>query len=170
MQEVLLLNASEEVLNVIPWTRAFNMLLKGKARRPFGYEDDYEIQTSSGVFRLPTAIVLVSYVRVPHRKAAVNKKNLLRRDNYICQYCGKKLTDKSGTIEHIMPTSRGGKHVWENVAAACWKCNNKKDNKTPQEAGMTLRCVPSAPKRNYIVMQGIDGLSREPWTRWVEVN
>jgi len=167
--KVLLLNHSEEILDVISWQRAVTLLFSGKARKPHGYDDEYEIKTVSGVFRLPSAIVLVSYVRIPYKKAAVNKENVLKRDKFTCQYCGKHLTMSSGTIDHVHPTSRGGRHEWKNVVAACAKCNNKKANQRPEEAGMVLLSHPSVPTRNLIVLTGINPHTLGTWTRWVDL-
>ena len=69
--QVLLLNSSEEVLNVIPWHRAVRLLQKGKANVPYGHEDYYRIATGSGYFELPTALVLVKYVHIPYKNASI---------------------------------------------------------------------------------------------------
>ncbi len=167
--KVLLLNASEEVLDLISWKRAVTLLFSGKARKPSGFEDEYEIKTVNGVFRLPTAIVLVSYVRIPYKRAAVTKENVLKRDNGVCQYCGKTLTISTVTIDHVFPTSKGGKHDWKNVVASCAKCNSKKADKTLEQSGMTLLSTPFVPVRNMIVLQGINLHNSKTWTRWVEV-
>ena len=173
MKKVLLLNASEEVLKVINWQHAVKLMATGKAHKPFGHDDEYEIKTVSGVFRLPTALVLVKYVRIPYRGVAVNKENVLRRDKYQCGFCGKKLSNTTGTVDHIVPQSKGGKHAWTNVVAACKGCNNKKDNLTMKEAeqryGMKLRVEPFVPSRDIIFMVGIDLETHETWSRWVEV-
>ena len=171
--KVLLLNASEEVLNIITWRHAVKLMLTGKAHKPYGYSDEYEIQTVSGVFRLPKALVLVQYVHIPYKNVAVNKKNVLKRDNYTCGYCSKKLSDTTGTVDHVTPTCRGGKHEWLNVVAACKDCNGKKDNLTLKEAGkkygMKLRISPYIPSRDFMILTGINTETHETWTRWVEV-
>lgn len=69
----------------------------------------------------------------------------------MCQYCGKACEPSELTIDHIFPQSRGGsKTSWTNVTTACWKCNNKKGNKTPEEAGMELLSVSSVPKHHLL--------------------
>jgi 5-methylcytosine-specific restriction endonuclease McrA len=168
--KVLLLNKSEEVIDVISWQEAVTKLLSGRATKPSGYTDEYEIRTVRGVFRLPSAIVLVSYVRIPYKRAAVNKENVLKRDGYTCQYCGKRLSNSTGTIDHVFPTSRGGKHEWKNVVASCSRCNNVKSDKTPNEAGMKLLSAPFIPTRDFILLHGLGIHSRETWTRWMRVN
>jgi len=173
VRKVLLLNASEEVLRVITWRHAVKLMLSGKARKPYGHDDEYEIKTMSGVFRLPTALVLVQYVRIPYRSFAVNKENVLRRDNYTCGYCSKSLTNKTGTIDHIVPQSRGGKHKWTNVVSACKKCNNKKDNLTLKEVekkhNLKLKIKPHAPSGDFMILTTVDFETHKTWTRWIEL-
>ena len=166
-KKVLLLNSSEEVLSVINWQRAAILYMTGKAKKPHNYDDYHDISTVSGVFRLPTAIVLVTYVRIPYKKVAVTKENVLKRDGHECQYCGRKMSASEGTIDHVYPKSRGGKHMWANVVAACKPCNNTKDNKTPDEAGMRLRCRSFVPTHDLMVITGYSLRTNTHWTRWV---
>lgn len=90
----------------------------------------------------PSIVRLNLYVRVPYRQTLLSRKNVLRRDGHRCQYCG--VADRL-TIDHVMPKSRGGRDTWENLAAACVPCNNKKGNRTPEEAGMQLARKPFRP-------------------------
>lgn len=170
-KKVLLLNASEEILKVITWRHAVKLMVTGKARKPFGHDDEYEIRTVSGVFRLPTALVLVQYVHIPYRGVAVNKENVLRRDDYTCQFCGRHLSSATGTVDHVTPQSRGGKHEWSNVVASCKPCNNKKDNLTMPEAekrhGMKLRKKPFVPNRGILMVSAININTHETWSRWI---
>lgn len=167
MRKVLLLNASEEVVSVITWERAVTLYALGKARKPYNHDDYYDIQTISGIFQLPTALVLVTFIHIPFKRLAINKDNVLKRDSYECQYCGKRLTGSTGTVDHVLPSSRGGKHKWANVVAACKPCNNLKDNKTPEEARMKLRCRPFVPTRDVLVLMAVDLRTNKSWTRWV---
>lgn len=203
-RKVLLLNQGETVLDVIGWQNAVCLLIKGNAKVPYGYDEHYKIPVSvsaakrmieekkfeatveedeagikRGYFILPTALVLVEYVHIPYRRAAVNKKNVLKRDNHTCGYCGKKLTSSSGTIDHIIPTSRWaefkrkkkvkGKYAnsWKNVVAACRKCNVKKDDKTLDECGMKLQFQPFVPSRDYLIFTTIDTKTAQTWRRWL---
>lgn len=170
--KVLLLNFGESgILSLIEWQRAVCLYLDGRAVKPYNHEDYYDIKTVSGVFRLPTALVLGSYVRVPRRAVAVNRVNVLKRDGYVCQYCGKALTATSGTVDHIVPTCRNGKHSWLNVAAACIHCNNKKDSLTAVEFekkyNKKLRCKPYAPTRDVLMLSSFDVRNKREWDRWV---
>jgi CRISPR/Cas system Type II protein with McrA/HNH and RuvC-like nuclease domain len=85
--------------------------------------------------------VIKSLTRIAYSKHSVHI-----RDNFTCQYCDKKLTQKLATIDHILPKSRGGGNTWENTVTACIPCNNKKDCRTPAEANMKLTRKPSMPK------------------------
>lgn len=202
-RKVLLLNRGESVVDIIDWVTAVCLLIKGNAKAPFGYDDHYKIPISAnsaermkkegqfavdveevdgvkrGFFLLPTAVVLVEYVHIPYKSAAVNLKNVLKRDKYECGYCGKKLTDSNGSIDHIIPRSRWdefkkkgiakGKHVniWKNVVASCKKCNCLKDDRTPAEAGMKLGLKPFVPSRDFLIMHGVNAKTYETWSRWI---
>lgn len=138
LSKVLVLNASYEPLNITTWRRAIVLLLKGKAE---------EIEHNGKLLRedlsLPTVIRLRSYVKMPYKEISLSRRNVLHRDNYTCQYCGIKRHDL--TIDHIVPRSRGGGDQWDNVVAACLKCNVKKGGHTPREAGMPLLTIPRRP-------------------------
>lgn len=169
MKQVLLLNASEEIINVVSWKKAVLMLCLGKAHKPHGYDEIYEIQTANGIFELPKAIVLVQYVHIPYKQAAVTKLNVLKRDGYECAYCGQKLGYKAATVDHIIPRCRGGKHIWKNVVIACKKCNNFKDDKTPEAVGLKLRKRPTVPAANFVRAMVINDEARRVWSRWMKV-
>jgi len=168
-RKVLLLNLSEEVLGVITWKEAVQKVERGVARRPYGHDEQYEIKTCGGVYYLPTAIVLIEYKHIPYKRVALTPENLLKRDNYECQYCGEHLNRGTVTMDHIYPESRGGQRTWKNIVAACKTCNNKKDSKTPKEAGMKLRKRPVVPTETLIVMSVIDRSElSSSWERWLE--
>lgn len=166
-KKVLLLNASEEVIAFIDWKKAVCLLFSGKARKPFNYEGEYEIRTTCGVFRLPFAIALVEYVRIPYKKAKLTRENVFRRDKFCCQYCGIGLNASNATLDHVLPVSRGGKDSWENLVASCKKCNTKKSNQTPREARMKLLNEPSLPSNSALVMTIINEETKEIWGRWL---
>lgn len=92
---------------------------------------------------LPTVIRLRSYVKIPYKEISLSRRNVLHRDSYTCQYCSDRRHDL--TIDHILPRSRGGTDNWENVVAACLKCNVKKGDRTPREANMPLLSTPKRP-------------------------
>lgn len=140
---VLLLNASYEELGRLSVQKAIRLLALGKA---VVHEAD-ESRERLRLWAYPKVIKLVYYVKVAYDKIygapAFSRRGVLIRDGYECAYCG----GRASTIDHIMPRSRGGANDWSNTIASCFSCNNKKDNKTPKEAGMKLRFEPRIPKR-----------------------
>lgn len=113
----------------------------GKAELVSSVDNKY-INTVYRSFVYPSIVRLSLFVRVPFKKIILSRKNILRRDNHRCQYCG---STSALTIDHIIPKSRGGDDTWENLVVACIKCNNKKSDRTPEEAKMTLRTKPKKP-------------------------
>ena len=85
-------------------------------------------------------------MRVPYKQVPLTRRNVLQRDGHICQYCG--FAGEPLSIDHVLPRSRGGGDVWENVTTACLPCNVRKGNRTPREAGMALRREPRRPPEN----------------------
>lgn len=104
------------------------------------------IKTSSRPIPAPDVVVLRNYSARPPTTIGFNRQNLLKRDEHTCQYCGAELPAPKLQVEHVLPRSRGGQTTWTNTVAACKRCNNKKADRTPQEAGMTLRRKPFVPK------------------------
>lgn len=146
---VLLLNFDQSPLNVITMRRALDLMAKNKVY----YEetdDSINIQCLHGTIKIPKVMILKYYVKVPLRKTYPSKKNILRRDKYICQYCTIELTEQNATVDHIVPRQRGGSNSWVNMVAACRDCNLFKGNRTPKEAGMNLLNKPKEPCYNLI--------------------
>ena len=83
------------------------------------------------------------YRRMPRQNRAVSRKSIMLRDRYRCQYCQRPFETKQLTLDHVVPRSRGGGSTWENLVACCHACNNRKADRTPAEAGMTLSRRPS---------------------------
>ena len=147
----LVLNASYEPLRVVNLERAMYYLMSGKAEIVEAY--DKVVRSVSLTFRHPKIIKLVKYVKMKKRYNGVkySRRNILSRDGYLCQYCGIKCTDKSATLDHVHPKSKGGPANWTNIVTACHKCNNKKDDRTPEEANMKLLNIPERPKTTNLV-------------------
>ncbi len=131
---VLVLNASYEAINICNVRRAIKMLVNGVACAE--KESDMEIRSPSVRFRIPSVIRLFRYVRIPRQTVKFSRRNVLLRDQHTCQYCGNKFPAAMLTLDHIEPSSRGGVTSWENVVAACRRCNVTKGNRTPREARM----------------------------------
>jgi len=95
------------------------------------------------VFEAPSVVRLNYFVKVPYRaRASLTRRAVFARDDWTCQYCGR----SAENVDHVIPRSKGGEHVWENVVAACGRCNNRKAHHTLHELGWTLSKQPYAPK------------------------
>jgi 5-methylcytosine-specific restriction endonuclease McrA len=103
------------------------------------------VRTATLEIAIPEVIVLSKYNDVPVRGVAFSRSNLYRRDAYKCQYCGVRPGTQELTIDHVLPRSRGGTSTWTNCVVACVKCNFKKANRTPAEAGFKLSKAPGKP-------------------------
>ena len=135
---VLVLNASYEPLHVTSAKRAITLVQYGVAEVLEAGTD--VVRSPSTVLRVPSVIRLRRYIRRPRvHPVPFNRRNVLRRDTFTCQYCG---AEEDLTLDHVFPRSRGGRHNWENVITACRTCNQRKGNRTPDEAGMPLRTRP----------------------------
>lgn len=149
---VLILNASFEPLHVCSVKRAIHLLMTEVASR---VEDaNAVLRTPSSVVQVPSVVRLNRYVRRPFRqRVSFNRKNLFRRDDHTCQYCGERGNDL--TLDHVLPRSRGGKTTWENVVASCRRCNSRKRDRTPEEANMRLDRPPKAPRFVFTSAYGL---------------
>jgi 5-methylcytosine-specific restriction endonuclease McrA len=139
--EVAVLNYDYTLNNITNWKRALILIEKGKAE-VVKYSETI-IRTTKNVVKVPQIVRLVYMIKnVYKRNIKMSKRNLFLRDGNRCGYCGK-YSDKTKintrlTIDHIFPKSRGGKTTWLNCVSACVDCNNKKGNKTLEEAKMVL--------------------------------
>src|ERR687892_1599267 len=142
MQQVLVLNASYEPLNVTSVRRAHVLVFKGKAE--VIEQLPQPLHSATSTFPWPHVIRLVQYVRVPRAvKRKISRRALFARDGWRCQYCGTS-TGKL-TLDHVVPRSRGGDSVWENVVTSCGPCNLRKGNRLLEEARMDLISSPRPP-------------------------
>ncbi|RPI90689.1 MAG: HNH endonuclease, partial [Planctomycetaceae bacterium] len=108
-------------------------------------DDELFVQAVTFKVRVPEIITLTAYDRVPRNSVAFSRRNIFRRDQYSCQYCGAEPGSEELTIDHVLPRSRGGTSTWENCVLACLDCNARKANRTPAEARMPLRKPPVRP-------------------------
>ncbi|TCD47708.1 HNH endonuclease [Chlorobium sp. N1] len=157
--KVLVLNSSYEPLSVCDAQKAILLLFGGKAV-PVTHHPERFICTVTRSYPMPSIVRLTMFVRLPYKRIMLNRKNILRRDAYQCQYCGR--TEEQLTIDHIIPRSRGGEDSWENLITACRKCNTKKGNRTPKEASMQL--MKKAERPNHLMfMQQLTTAATEDW-------
>ena len=142
MQQVLVLNASFEPLNVCTLRRAHVLVYKGKAE--VIEHLDRPLCSATGRFPWPHVIRLLNYVRVPRMvQRKISRRALFARDGWRCVYCG--TTNGRLTLDHVIPRSRGGDSIWENVVTACAPCNLRKGDRLPHEVQMVLPASPRPP-------------------------
>ena len=142
VQQVLVLNASYEPLNVTTVRRAHVLVFKGKAE--VIEELEQPLRSATGAFPWPHVIRLVQYVRVPRTlQRKISRRALFARDGWRCMYCG--TTTGRLTLDHVVPRSRGGGSVWENVVTSCAPCNLRKGNRLPEELEMHMLVKPRIP-------------------------
>ena len=147
-RNALVLNQNYEPLNVCSGRRAFLLVHRGKAEV---LEDaGQRIRGVDRWFQLPSVIRLSQYVRRPQPRVRLTRREVFARDQQRCQYCGHRGADL--TLDHVQPRHSGGLHVWENLVAACRKCNHRKAGRTPREAGMRLLGEPVRPVATQATM------------------
>lgn len=144
MSDVLMLNASYEPLARISWKRAITLWLDEKVEIVHEYEDRW-IHTVTLKIKMPAVIRLFAYVR-RRRGVRFNRSNVYLRDGGRCQYCGDVVSRAQATWDHVVPRAQGGMSRWENVVVCCQMDNQRKSNRTPEQAGMKLLSKPVRPK------------------------
>lgn len=107
---------------------------------------DNAVHTVRDQIRVPAVIVVVNFAKVPKKRPKLTAKNIRERDGNRCQYTGKLLKSDEGSLDHVLPRSRGGKDTWENLVWSSKDVNARKGNRLPHEAGLKLLSTPRAPK------------------------
>ena len=163
VNHVLVLNASYEPLNVCSTRRAHVLVWKGKAE--VVERHDEPLRTATNTYVRPHVIRLVTYVRVPRSvKRRISRRALFARDGWRCAYCGDGAARL--TLDHVVPRSRGGDSVWENVVTACGPCNLRKGDRLLEETPMHLKRVPSAPSPVLFISLALHRVP-ETWLRYL---
>lgn len=162
MTQTLLLNINFDPLKIIPWQRAMTMFYEGKVEIFEEYEDK-PIRAVSFTFKMPSIVRMLHMVKVRRRLDYVpfTRGNIYASYGYRCQYCGHEYPSKDLTFDHVIPVSQGGKKGWDNIVPACMDCNRKKDNRTPEQAGMHLLRKPHMPKNAPIIKLSV-GIRHAP--------
>jgi len=171
--QTLVLNRLWQPVNVIGIERAFSLLSLDHAQVIYAEDESFRvfdanswflfckdskeitgarvIHTVSQSVIVPSVLLLRSYDRMLLQEMKFNRQNLLERDDYRCQYCGKTFTPKELNMDHVLPRDRGRGTSWENVVTSCIRCNSRKSNRLPKEAGMRLLKEPERPARRPFV-------------------
>lgn len=163
-EPVLLLNANYEPLHICSTKRAMGLLMIGKAEIILNGRGI--IQTPSTTFLRPSVIRLSYMVHRPHPRVKLSKREILRRDHYTCQYCGRKSPNL--TLDHVTPRHLGGAYRWDNLVAACPSCNRRKGGRTASEAKMQLLQPPTEPSATASYLFGRHLESNQDWQRFIE--
>lgn len=149
-EAVLVLNANFEPLNVCDMRRAVGLITTEKASLVLNGRG--EIRSINRAFPRPSIIRLSHMVVHPRPVVRLTRREIFRRDNFTCQYCGKRTLDL--TVDHVLPRHMGGQHVWSNVVAACSACNHRKGGRTLETSGMHLLHHPKEPPASAIYIFG----------------
>ena len=166
---VLVLNVNYVPLNICTVRRAVILVAKSLYRvrnrvKVLEYHRG-QLRTVTSLVDVPSVILLDYMVKKPFLPRKLSRNEVFLRDRFTCQYCGKKYQDKELTLDHVVPRRQDGSHTWENVVAACNRCNRHKAGRTPAEANM-LAQEPRAPDPNpYLILQNRTLL--DEWLRYL---
>ena len=154
---VLVLNANYIPLAICTAKRAICLSVMDKIEILVNY--DAKVHSPSTSMALPSVIKVKEFIHYNSLNVEISRKNIIFRDNHICQYCG----TKKGpiTIDHILPKGRGGNDPGENLVAACQSCNQRKGDRTPEEMGMILRKQPKRPSRIHYYQRHVKALQSD---------
>jgi len=155
-------------LGICSWEDAISSVYTNKAIVEEHYDE--EVHSVSLTMKKPAVIRLRKLIRIVYERIAFvsySKRNVHLRDNFTCQYCGVRKPQKELTVDHVVPEAKGGPTTWENCVSACTDCNYKKDDKTPQEAGMKLLRVPHRPRGFKEIVRVKLGEICELWERYL---
>ncbi len=160
---VLVLNANYEPLNVCNTRRAVGLIVTGKAAMVMngrGY-----IHTVTLAIPRPSIIRLGQMIHRPHQHVKLTRREVFRRDNFTCQYCGRHNTDL--TLDHVLPRHLGGEHTWTNIVAACPACNHHKGARKLEDAHMHLLHPPHEPPSSAVYVFGHHLEENREWEQYI---
>ena len=163
-RKVLVLNQDNTPISICTVQRAFilNFLKKTELVQP---ANGYRLHSVNKSFPMPAVIRLTRYVHIPYKGVALTRQNIFKRDNFNCQYCG---TSKELTLDHVIPKSKGGRSSWDNLITACRRCNTRKGDYTPDQAGISLRSRPFKP--TYLMfLRDYSGYHCDEWHPYLPV-
>jgi 5-methylcytosine-specific restriction endonuclease McrA len=180
---VLVLNRLFQAIHVTSVRRAFCLIYKDEAK---AVEPDYSthdwqrwtdfpvrsgdlaISTPGMQIRVPRVVLLTHLDRLPPHEVRFTRKNIYLRDRNRCQYCGRHFLRRDLNLDHVVPLSRGGRSTWENVVCCCLKCNARKGDRLPAEAGLRLLKKPMKAGWHPIIRFSYSGPAYEAWRNFLE--
>lgn len=163
-EPVLILNVNFEPLHICTTKRALVLVLSGKAEIVVNGRGT--LCSSNAEFEIPSVIKLSYMIKRPRPRISLSKREVLRRDNYTCQYCGRK--SRHLTIDHVIPRRHGGPHSWDNLVAACPQCNRLKGGNLLTEISMSLKCAPREPSPSAAYRFGTHLDHHQEWAQFIE--
>lgn len=177
----LVLNRNWQPVNVATVARALVLLWNESARvvdptdyQTFDWNDWSKLRPEDGdafvqairfQVRVPEIVTLTDYDRMPTASVAFSRRNIFKRDKYVCQYCGNQPGTEELTIDHVVPRAQGGESRWDNCVLACVTCNRDKADRTPKQAGMRIRREPVRPKWKPIYTS--HDVRIESWSKFI---
>lgn len=166
MTRTLVLDMGYQPHRIVSWKRAVTMLFEGKVEVVEEYDED--IRSVSITIKMPAVVRLLRALRGRKRAMKFSRINVMSRDKFRCQYCGRRLPMSKLNYDHVIPRSRGGRTVWENIVTACYRCNDRKGNRSPGEAGMRLLRQPVKPRSlPFVALRFDTGSIPDAWATWV---
>ncbi len=189
-QRVLVLNRLWQAVNIVGVKRAFALLFQDNAKVIHSTDDDFHVLKSDEwidysvahppkddcecvntvyyKIRIPSILILNYYDRLPMKEVKFTRQNLFERDKHTCQYCGRGFSHRDLNLDHVIPRDRGGKTSWENIVTSCLRCNTRKGNRLPHEAGLRLRGKPIRPKWRPFISFVIGPEFDESWQHFLK--
>ena len=162
-RHVLVLNQNYEPLSVCTVRRAVVMIFLERAEI-IETLDGHKVRSMHRYIPVPSVVRLNIFIRVPMKQVLLSRKNIIKRDGGRCQYCGRR--SALMTVDHVIPKNKGGQDTWENLVAACHECNNRKGQRSPEQAELTLTRKPRRPNHITFIQQfmGVDDI---PWKQYL---
>ncbi len=152
---MLVLNQSYEPISICSVQKAVVLVYLRKAEI-IATLNGKQLRSVNSNYAFPSIVRLSKYRQIPYKEIILSRKNIVRRDGHRCQYCGS--TKAPITVDHVLPKSQGGPDTWENMIAACVKCNNHKGDRTPEQAGMTMLSTPRRPSHISFIVHSMNSI------------
>jgi 5-methylcytosine-specific restriction endonuclease McrA len=159
---VLVLNQDYSPLMVCSVERAFVLVYLNKSEM-IRSANGHQLRSITRSYPMPSVIRLNRYVHAPYKGVTLTRQNIFKRDNFECVYCG---TRRELTLDHVVPSSRGGTHSWTNLVTACKRCNTRKGDYTPEEAEMIMRHSPFKPSYR-LFLRDLSGMNQQEWDEFL---
>lgn len=162
--KALVLNQDYSPISICSIQRAFVLVFMEKVEMitPFNGNKFHSV---SAEYPIPAVIRLQRYINVPYKNVELTRNNVFRRDDFVCQYCGK---ESDLSLDHLVPRSKGGKTNWRNLVTACKTCNSLKGDETPEAIGLKLRNLPFRP--SYVMfLREFSGYRYAEWSPFLGI-